>query len=123
MATKTHDLGNRAPACKCHLDCQPFTGCRKAEIDSVTAGELRDLLDRASRILSETLLAAGVDEHWGLVAELNAVETLLKNEIGGSHMGCGADTVLVSSEACYAECDEGACDCYRCTGATPREEE
>ena len=61
----------------------------------ITAGVLLDLLDRAHAVIAEDHEA---DEHRDLLGELATVTTVLRREIGGSHMGTGADVVLIGSD-------------------------
>lgn len=59
---------------------------------TVTAGELLDILQRATSVIEES---EGADEHGELLSELRDVSELLTTEIGASHMGTFADDVLI----------------------------
>lgn len=61
-------------------------------MDRLTFGQLRDLLDRASDCASEWGPRA---EHHGLALDLRAAADLIRDEIGASHMGTGADEVVI----------------------------
>lgn len=62
---------------------------------TLTAGELLDLLDRAYSVIEESV---DFDEHLELTNELEEVRTLLREQIDGSHMGTGADVVIIGEE-------------------------
>lgn len=61
---------------------------------SLTAGELLDLLGRADSVIRES---DGADEHAELLGELKDATDLLRQEIGASHMGTGADIVVIQA--------------------------
>lgn len=61
-------------------------------MDSLTFGQLLDIIARAHSVIVES---DGADEHAELTGELEAVSTLIRDEIGASHMGTGADVVLI----------------------------
>jgi hypothetical protein len=60
-----------------------------------TAGELRDLLDRAVVVIEE---GEDADEHGDLLTDLRDALTLVRRGIGGSRMGTGADVVLLQDD-------------------------
>ena len=61
-------------------------------MDSLTFGQLRDLLQRAHSVIHES---EGADEHMELLVELHEAFTLIRDEVSGSHMGTGADVVVI----------------------------
>lgn len=61
-------------------------------MDSLTFGQLSDLLSRAYSVITE---AEGADEHAELTRELLAAHELIRDEIGASHMGHGADVAVI----------------------------
>lgn len=58
----------------------------------LTVADLRELVNRAHAVIKESEHA---DEHAALLGELDAVATLCRDEIGASHMGSGADVVIL----------------------------
>jgi hypothetical protein len=75
---------------------------------SVTAGRLLDILERAHVVLREDDDHA--DENVEIIEELSAVQTLLRREIEGSHMGVGADVVLIGAQPTATLTDGERCD-------------
>jgi hypothetical protein len=61
-------------------------------VDRLTFRDLLDLLDRADSVIRES---DGADEHQELLDELTAARTLIRGEIGASHMGSGADEIVL----------------------------
>lgn len=61
----------------------------------LTAGQLLDILDRAFSVIYES---DPHREHNELQGELKDAADLLRKEIGGSHMGAGADVVILGEE-------------------------
>lgn len=64
----------------------------KTPLTALTAAHLLDVVGRAHSVIVES---EGADEHEELLGELDAITTLLRNEIGASHMGTGADVVIL----------------------------
>lgn len=58
----------------------------------LTAGQLLDIIVRADTAIHERPSNAAI------LADLRSVRDLLQQEIGGSHMGTGADVVILGEE-------------------------
>jgi hypothetical protein len=59
---------------------------------SLTFGQLLDVIGRAHSVIVES---DGADEHAELLAELATIRNFIRTEIDGSHMGTGADVVVL----------------------------
>jgi len=66
--------------------------CDLVARQQLTAGKLLELLQRCHAVIEESV---DVDEHLDLTDDLEAAIALIDGEIGGSHMGTGADVVLI----------------------------
>jgi hypothetical protein len=61
-------------------------------MNRISAGQLLDIVSRAQSVIEES---DGADEHQELIGELREVTKLFRDEIGASHMGIGADVVIL----------------------------
>jgi hypothetical protein len=66
-------------------------------MNALTAGQLLDIVSRARSVIEVYAEdAMHLDEHALLLGELREIESLTRSEINASHMGVGADVVLLT---------------------------